>query len=81
MLCLLHCTLLYESVFKKLDESDNFNIQKFVVEKVNKSACFKWTYGFSSNDYRVATLSKPNYYRNHHAKFETVWQINHTREH
>ena len=35
-----------------------FNIQKFVVKKVKKSACFKWTYGLSSNDYRVAALSK-----------------------
>ena len=29
-------------------------------------ACFKWTYGHSVNDYRVATLST---YKNHLSKF------------
>ena len=32
--------------------------KKFVVKKVKKSTCLKWTYGHSGNDYRVATLSK-----------------------
>jgi hypothetical protein len=31
---------------------------KFVVKKVKKSTCLKWTYGHSGSDYRVATLSK-----------------------
>ena len=39
-------------------ESDKFNIQKFVVKKVKKWTCLKWTYGHSGIDYRVATLSK-----------------------
>ena len=37
MLRLYHCTLLsYESVFQKLDQSDNFIINKFDVKKVKK---------------------------------------------
>ncbi len=31
---------------------------KFVVKKVEKSTCLKFTNGHSDNDYRVATLSK-----------------------
>ena len=27
-------------------------------QKSKKSACFKWTYRLSGNDYRVATISK-----------------------
>ena len=42
----------------KSDELDNFNTQKFVAKKSNKSACFKCTYGLSGNDYRVVALSK-----------------------
>ena len=42
-------------VFKKSVESDNFNIQKFVVIKVKS---FKWLYTLFGNNYRVATLSK-----------------------
>ena len=41
-------------MYLKKDESDNF---KFLVKKVKKSACFKWTYGLSGNEYRVAALS------------------------
>ena len=44
-------------VFRKLDVSDNLNIQKFVVKKSKKYACFKWTYGIYGKDYRVAALS------------------------
>ena len=33
---------------KKSNELENFSIQKFVVNKVKKSACFKWTSGLSS---------------------------------
>ena len=32
--------------------------KKFVVKKVKKATCLKWTYGHAGNDYRVATLSK-----------------------
>ena len=32
--------------------------KKLVVKKNKKSACFKWTYILSGNDYRVAALSK-----------------------
>ena len=28
------------------------------IQKVKKSACFKWINGLSGNDYRVATLPK-----------------------
>ena len=31
---------------------------KKLLSKKLKPACFKWTYGLSSNDYRDATLSK-----------------------
>ena len=31
-------------------------MQNIVVKKEKKSACFKWTYGLSVNDHRVATL-------------------------
>ena len=50
--------VLIESIFQKSDESDDFNIQKLVVKKSKKSACFEWTYRLSGNDYRVDTLYK-----------------------
>ena len=33
-------------------------VQNVVVKKVERSLCFKWTYGLSGNDYRVARLPK-----------------------
>ena len=40
---------------------------KSCCQKSNKSACFKWTYRLSGNDYKVATL--PNCCWIHHATF------------
>ena len=50
--------LQYESVFQKSDEYDYYTIQNFFCQKSKLTECFKWTYGLSGNDYRVATLPK-----------------------
>ena len=54
----------------------NLIIQKSC-QNDKKSACFKWTYGLSGNDYIVPMLSKlcPTCYRNYHAKFEIDMKI------
>ena len=58
LLTTLNLVVIGISIQKKSDESDNSNIQKFVVKTSKKSACFKWTYEPSGNDFRVAAFSK-----------------------
>ena len=55
MLIRLHLVVKGISI-KKSDESDNFNIQNYVVKKVEKQHVLNGRTDL--NDYRVATLSK-----------------------